>query len=100
MITGNIEGILIRMLKSRKMGMTRACSTHGGLEQCTYDFDGKDSRKDTTRCSSMDNNKMNLSGIGWGGMDWINPAQKEDQWRALANMIMNFWVPYNILNFY
>jgi hypothetical protein len=25
--------------------------------------------------------------LGWGGMDWIDPAQDRDQWRALSNMV-------------
>jgi hypothetical protein len=28
-------------------------------------------------------------------MDWINPAQDEDQWWALVNMVMNFCVLQN-----
>jgi hypothetical protein len=27
--------------------------------------------------------------IGWGGMDWIGPAQDMDSWRALVNLVMN-----------
>jgi hypothetical protein len=30
-----------------------------------------------------------LREIGWDGMDWMNLAQDRDQWRALANMVMN-----------
>jgi hypothetical protein len=26
------------------------------------------------------------------GMDWIDLAENRDQWRALANMVMNFWI--------
>jgi hypothetical protein len=33
---------------------------------------------------------MDLREIGWGGMDWIDPAQDWDQWRALVNTAMNF----------
>jgi hypothetical protein len=36
---------------------------------------------------------MDLREIGWGGMDWINVAQKRDQWRALVDVVMNFGVP-------
>jgi hypothetical protein len=25
--------------------------------------------------------KMDLKGIGWSGMDWINQVQDKDQWR-------------------
>jgi hypothetical protein len=33
----------------------------------------------------VDNIKMYLREIGWGGMDWIDLAQNRDQWRALVN---------------
>jgi hypothetical protein len=41
----------------------------------------------------VDNIKMDLKEIGWGGMDWISLAQDREQWRALVNMVMNLWVP-------
>jgi hypothetical protein len=31
--------------------------------------------------------------LGWCGMDWIDPAQDRDQWRALVNTVMNLQVP-------
>jgi hypothetical protein len=40
----------------------------------------------------LDNIKMDLREIGWGGMDWIDLAQGRDQWRALMNMVMNLRV--------
>jgi hypothetical protein len=43
------------------------------------------------RC--VDNIKMDLRVIGWGGMDWIDLAQDRDQWRALVNTVMSFRVP-------
>jgi hypothetical protein len=33
----------------------------------------------------VDNIKMDLKKIGWGGLDWIDLAQDRDQWRALVN---------------
>jgi hypothetical protein len=45
-----------------------------------------------------ENIKMDLRGIGWGGMDWINLAQDWDQWRTLANTIMNLRVPKMLRN--
>jgi hypothetical protein len=38
---------------------------------------------------------MDLTEIGWDGVDWIELAQDMDQWRALVNMVMNLQVPYN-----
>jgi hypothetical protein len=37
--------------------------------------------------------KMDLREIGWGGMDLIDLVQDSDQWRALVNAVMDFWVP-------
>jgi hypothetical protein len=36
---------------------------------------------------------MDLTGIGWGGRDWIDMAQVRDQRRALVNTVMNLRVP-------
>jgi hypothetical protein len=41
----------------------------------------------------VDNIKINLSEIGWDGMDWIDLAQDRDQWRALVNAVKNLRVP-------
>jgi hypothetical protein len=41
----------------------------------------------------MDNIKIDLREIGWGGVDWIDLAQDRKQWRALVNMVMNLRVP-------
>jgi hypothetical protein len=41
----------------------------------------------------VDNIKMDLIEIGWGGMDWIDLAQDRDQWRALLNTVMNLRIP-------
>jgi hypothetical protein len=37
----------------------------------------------------VDNIKMDLRDIGWGGMDWIDLAPSRDKWRALVNTVMN-----------
>jgi hypothetical protein len=42
----------------------------------------------------VDNIKMDLREIGWGGMDWIDLAQDRNQWRALVNMVMNLRVSF------
>jgi hypothetical protein len=37
--------------------------------------------------------KMDLLGIGWGGVDWIGLAQDRDKWRSVVNAVMNLRVP-------
>jgi hypothetical protein len=36
---------------------------------------------------------MDLTEIGWDGVDTIDMAQDRDQWRALVNTVMNLRVP-------
>jgi hypothetical protein len=36
---------------------------------------------------------MDVQGIGFGGMDWIELAQNRDRLRALVNAVMNLQVP-------
>jgi hypothetical protein len=43
-------------------------------------------------CKWVDNIKMDLVEIGWGGVDWIGLAQDRNKCRALVNMIVNVWV--------
>jgi hypothetical protein len=41
---------------------------------------------------SMDDIKIYLR-LDWGGMDCIDLAQDRNQWKPLANTVMNFLVP-------
>jgi hypothetical protein len=41
----------------------------------------------------VDNIKMDLREMGWGGMAWIDLTMDRDQWRALVNTVMNLQVP-------
>jgi hypothetical protein len=41
----------------------------------------------------VDSIKIDLREIGWNGMAWLDLAQNRDQWRALVNVVINFWVP-------
>jgi hypothetical protein len=41
----------------------------------------------------LDNIKMDLLEIGWGGVEWIGLAQDRDKWRAVVNAVMNLRVP-------
>jgi hypothetical protein len=42
----------------------------------------------------VDNIKIDLRGIGWVGIDWIDLAQNRDQWGTVVNTVMNLRVPY------
>jgi hypothetical protein len=41
----------------------------------------------------VDNVKIDLEEIGWGGVDCIGLAQDRDKWRALVNEVQNLQVP-------
>jgi len=45
------------------------------------------------------NSKMDLQDVGCVSMDWVEPAQGRDRWRALVNVVMNLRVPKNAGNF-
>jgi hypothetical protein len=47
----------------------------------------------------VDNIKMELREIGWGGIDWIGLTQDRDQWWAHVNTVMNLRVSQNIWKF-
>jgi hypothetical protein len=75
--------------------MGRACNMNGGEEECIKDIGGKARGKEPLgkpRHRSVDNFKMDLREIGWGGMDWICLAQDRDQWWTPVNTVMNLQV--------
>jgi hypothetical protein len=37
----------------------------------------------------VNNIKMDIRDIAWGGMDWIDLAQGNDQWRDFVNTVLN-----------
>jgi hypothetical protein len=39
-----------------------------------------------------DNIRMDLQGVGCGGVDGIGLAQDRDRWQAIVNMVMNLRV--------
>jgi hypothetical protein len=49
--------------------------------------------KERDHMEDTDIDGMDLWEIGWEGVDWMHLAQDRDQWYALMNVVMNFWVP-------
>jgi hypothetical protein len=41
----------------------------------------------------VDNIRMDLGEVGWGGVDWIVLAKDRTRWRALVISVLNFRVP-------
>jgi hypothetical protein len=47
----------------------------------------------------VDNIKMQLVDIGWGGIGWIGLAQDRDRCGALVNKALGYRVPQNVGRF-
>jgi hypothetical protein len=45
------------------------------------------------RCKWVNNIKMDLGDVEWGGVDWIGLAQDRDKRRALLNAVINIRAP-------
>jgi hypothetical protein len=76
--------------------MGRACSTNGGNINAYRILVEKAEGKrplGSQRRRWVHNIKIDLTEIGWNGMNWIDLAQNRDQWIALVNTVMNLWVP-------
>jgi hypothetical protein len=75
--------------------MSRKCSTNEAKMNACRILTGKPERKrplERPRRRWVDNIKMDLSEIGWDGVDWIDLAQDRDQWRAFVNTVMTLGV--------
>jgi hypothetical protein len=86
---------IIRMIKSRRMKWAGHVARMGEKRNACMILVGKPEGNrplGRPRRRWVDNIKMNLSEIGWDGMDWIDLAQDRDRWRALMNTLMNFRV--------
>jgi hypothetical protein len=81
-------------VKEDKMG--RACRLTGEKRNAYRILVGKPEGKrplGRRRCRWVDNIKMDLREIEWGGMDWIDVSWDRDQWKVLVNTVMKLWVP-------
>jgi hypothetical protein len=87
---------IIRIIKSRRMRWAGYVAREGEKRNAYRLLVGKPKGKrplGKPRRRWVDNIKMGLSEIGWGGVDWISLAQYGDKWRTLANAVMNLRVP-------
>jgi hypothetical protein len=83
------------MIKSRRMRLAGHVAQMGAKRTAYRILVGKPEGKrplGRPRCSWVNNIKIDLRGIMWNGMDWIDLAQDRDQWRALVNTVMNLQV--------
>jgi len=87
---------IVRVIKSRKMRwaghVARMRERRGVYRILVGKPEGKRSLGEP-RGRWEDNIKMDLQGVGCGGMDWIKVAQDRDRWLALLNAVMNSRVP-------
>jgi hypothetical protein len=84
------------MIKSRRMRWTEHVTCMGEKRNACRILVRKPEGKGSLgrqRRRWVDNIKMELRDIGWGGMDWVDLAQDRDQWRALMNTVMYLRVP-------
>jgi hypothetical protein len=87
---------IIRKIKSRRMRWAGHVARMGEKRNAYRLLVGKPEGKSPLtgpRCMWVDNIKMDLLEIGWGGVDWIGLAQDRDKWIALVNAVMNLRVP-------
>jgi hypothetical protein len=77
---------IIRMIKSMRMRWAGHVARMGAKGSAYRILVGKPEGKmllGKPRHRCVDNIKMDLREIGWGGMNWIDLTQDRDQWRVL-----------------
>jgi hypothetical protein len=87
---------IIRIIKSRRMRWAEHVARMGQKRNAFRLLVGKPEGKrplGKPRRRWVDNIKMDLLEIDWGGVDWNGVAQDRDRWRALVNAVMNLPVP-------
>jgi hypothetical protein len=87
-----------RIIKSRRMRWAGRVARMGEKRNAYRLLVGKPEEKrplGRPRRRWVDNIKIGLLELSWGGVDWIGLAQDRDKWRALVNAVMNLWVTLN-----
>jgi hypothetical protein len=87
---------VIRMIKSRRMRwaghVTRVQEKRDAYRILVGKPEGNRLLQGPRR-RWMNSIKIDLRGIGWDGVDWIDAAQVRDQWTALVKTVLNLRVP-------
>jgi hypothetical protein len=87
---------IIIIIKSRRMKWAGHVARMGENRKAYRLLGGKPEGKiplGRPRRRWVDNIKMDLLEIDWGGVDWTGLAQDRDKWRVLVNAVMNLRVP-------
>jgi hypothetical protein len=83
------------MMKSRRMRLAGHVARMGEKSNAYKILVGKPERTrplGRPRHRWVDNIKMDVREIGWGGTGCIDLAEDRDRWRGLVNTVMNFRV--------
>jgi hypothetical protein len=86
---------ILRMIKSRRMGLAGQVSSMGKSRGLYRVLVGKPEGKrplGRPTCRWEDNIKTDLQEVGCESMNWIDLAQDRDRWRTLVNAVMKFRV--------
>jgi hypothetical protein len=86
-------------VKEDEMG--GACSTNGVKKNVYRLLVGKPTGKrplGRPRCRWVDNIKMDLGEMRWGGVDWIGLTKDRDKWRAIVNVVIHKMVESSLMS--
>jgi hypothetical protein len=87
---------IIRMPKSRKIRWAKKVESAGENKNAYRFLVGKSEGKRPLarpRCRYENNTKMEVTKVGWGGINLIHLVQDRDQRRAIVNTVINLRVP-------
>jgi hypothetical protein len=83
---------IIRIIKSRRLRMVGHVARMGEKRNVYRLLVGKpEGKRPLGRPSHrwLDNIRVDLGEVGWGGVDWIGLAKDRNRWRAIVNSVMN-----------
>jgi hypothetical protein len=87
---------IIRIIKPRRMRWAVHIARMGEKRNAYRLLVGKPESKrplGRPRRRWVDNIRMDLVKVGWGGVGWIGLAQDRNRWRAVVNSVLNLRVP-------